>query len=811
MSAALALLAKSQLRFAWRHPLGVAAALLGVVLATTAVVGVHRVAQSLRAELQGAASAAAFGHTHVVTRAPLAEARGELAEVRVELAETDYFELRRRWRRGELPSIETMIPVVDDFLAVGGESYRLIGFEPVAVGGPGAGATPLPATTAPVGQGRADLAAFLTEDVVLAAADAAETIAASGALSGVRVEAVEGAVADGATLFADLPTAQRLLQREGQLDAIWIRAVGTRARLLDWLDGLLPGVAAALPGYADPIIAGFSATARSQWNPLQRFADASTFNLGMLALLSVVMAAFLAAQASFSNAARRRREFEQLAVLGVPFIYPRCLMVVEGLLLGCVGAALGVVAGLVVAQMLLSDALADELAAELDAWLLGKAFFCGVLVTAIGPLFALRPPKIRPGVVAALAAALTAAGLAQGSLGAVFAALLAGCFLQVAGIAPGVGAAVRLVATKLTSRLASRANLRAATAREREIKLALGALSVAVAAAMGMGLMVESLRHDFTAMLQQRVPAGIYVGGSEGAFDDGDVAWLRGLAGVREVRRYGEFDAHLPQGRVLVVAAELDAGEASRYGYRGALTDGAMLNEVGARRLGLKVGDALTVRAGGVEADVHVAHVFRDFGAALPRLLLPLEVAQPFAASMAWRRLSVHADDDEIDQLMATLGRRYGAHRVRDDEQIRRFANAVFDRSFQVSQALAVVALAVAAVGMYAALSTLLNAQARTFRLLSAVGYSRAEIWRQGLAQASILGVVAGLAALPFGVFVAWVLCALVNPQAFGWSIELRFDGAALAYPMLLSVGAAVLAGAVPTYRAAYASTRDAA
>lgn len=803
MSAAL-LLAKSQLRFARRHPLGVAAALLGVVLATTAVVGVHRVAQSLRAELQSAASAAAFGHTHVVTRAPL-------AEVRAALAEADYFELRRRWRRGELPGIETMIPVVDDFLAVGGRSYRLLGFEPVAVGGPGAGTTPLPATTAPVGQGRANLAAFLTEDVVLAAADAAEAIAASGALSGVRVEVVEGAAADGATLFADLPTAQRLLQREGQLDAIWIRAVGTRARLLDWLDGLLPGVAAALPGYADPIIAGFSVTARSQWNPLQRFADASTFNLGMLALLSVVMAAFLAAQASFSNAARRRREFEQLAVLGVPFIYPRCLMVVEGLLLGGLGAALGVVAGLVVAQTLLSDALADGLAAELDAWLLGKAIFCGVLVTAIGPLFALRPSKVQPGVVAALAAALTAAGLAQGSLGAVFAALLAGCFLQVAGIAPSVGGAVRLVATKLTSRLASRANLRAATARGREIKLAMGALSVAVAAAMGMGLMVESLRHDFTAMLQQRVPAGIYVGGSEGAFDDGDVAWARGLAGVREVRRYGEFDAHLPQGRVLVVAAELDAGEASRYGYRGALTDGAMLNEVGARRLGLKVGDALTVRAGGVEADVHVAHVFRDFGAALPRLLLPLEVAQPFAASMAWRRLSIRADDDEIDQLVATLGRRYGAHRVRDDEQIRRFANAVFDRSFQVSQALAVVALAVAAVGMYAALSTLLNAQARTFRLLSAVGYSRAEIWRQGLAQASILGVVAGLAALPFGVFVAWVLCALVNPQAFGWSIELRFDGAALAYPMLLSVAAAVLAGAVPTYRAAYASTRDGA
>lgn len=800
MSATFALLAKSQLRFAWRHPVGLVASLAGVVLATTAVVGVHQVAQSLRTELEDAASTAAFGHTHVLARA--------------ELAEADYFDLRRRWRRGEFSGIEAMIPVVDDFLAVDGESYRLLGFDPVAIGTagtPGGVGTPLASGAGGSWLGSADLAAFLTEDVVLAGADVAEAIAASGSLANVRVEPIAAATADNRTLFADLPTAQRLLGREGRLDAIWIRAVGTRVRLLDWLDGLLPGVAAALPAYADPIVDGFSVTSRRQWNPLQQFADASTFNLGMLALLSVVMAAFLAAQASFSNAARRRREFEQMAALGVPAFYPRFLMVAEGLLLGSLGAAFGVVAGVVVAQLLLGATLADERPVELDAWLLGKAFFCGVLVTALGPLFALRQSKMRPGVVAVLAAALVAAGLAQGSLGAVFAALLAGCFLQIAGIAPSVGAGMRGVATRLSSRLATRANLRAATTRGGEIKLALGALSVAVAAAMGMGLMVESLRHDFTAMLQQRVPAGIYLGDSEGAFDDADVAWVRGLAGVRDMRRYGEFEANLPQGRVRVVAADLDASETARYDYHEALADGAMLNEVGARRFGLGVGDTLTLRTGGIVATVPIAHVFRDFGAPLPRVLLPLGVAQPFAASIAWPRLSIRADDDQLAQLLATLGTRYGSHRVRDDRQIRRFANAVFDRSFQVSRALAVVALAVAAVGMYAALSALLNAQAREFRLLSAVGFARAEIWRQGLAQASILGVVASLAALPFGIFVAWVLCAVVNPQAFGWSIGLRFDASALAYPMLLGIGAAVLAGAVPTYRAAYASSADAA
>ena len=798
MNGALVLLAKSQLRFAWRHPAGVVASLVGVVLATMVVVGVHLTAQSLRAELEASAGAAAFGHTHVVARA--------------ELAERDYFDLRRRWRRGELPGVEAMVPVVDDFVAVGGDSYRLIGFDPVAAGMSGAGAS-VPGDGGGAAWWRGiGFAAFLTEDVVVAGGKVAAAIAESGKLAGIRIAVEAAPAAESNSLFADLPTAQRLLRREGRLDAIWIRVADNRTRLLDWLDGLLPGVAAAFPGYADPTIAGFAVTARRQWNPLHRFADASVFNLGMLALLSVVMAAFLAAQASFSSAARRRREHERLVAIGVPLACLRQLAVAEGLLLGSLGAALGVAAGVAVAEVLLGMAQANAPPAELDAWLLAKACFCGVLVTAVGPLFALRQSRMRPGVVAIAAALLTVAGLAEGSLGSVFAALLAACFLHIGGVVPGVGASVRQLAARLSSRLATRANLRAVATRSREIKLALGALSVAAATAMGMGLMVESLRRDFNAMLQQRVQEGIYLGdgASQGEFADQDVAWIRGRPGVRDVRRYGDFDAHLPQGRVQVSVAELDTWETARYEYEGALPNRAMLNETGARRLGLGVGDSVVVRAGGVAVKVRVAHVFRDFGASMPRLILPLRYAPRFASTMAWRRLSVRAESDAIDRLATALAERYGSDRVRDDMQIRRFANAVFQRSFEISRALAAVALAVAAVGMYAALSSLLSSRGGEFRLLSAVGYSRAEIWRQGLAQTSLLGAVAGLAALPLGIFVAWVLCAVVNPKAFGWNIDLHLDLWALANPLLLSVAAAILAGAVPTYRAAYASGRDA-
>ena len=128
------LLARSQLRFALRHPVGTLTSLVGVTVAVTAVVAVHLVGQSLRIGLETAVNPAIGGYTHVVTRAGLREA--------------DYFRLRERWRRGEpaLTNVQAMVPLVDDYVMVGRDSanqepFRLIGFEPLA-GGEGRGAIP---------------------------------------------------------------------------------------------------------------------------------------------------------------------------------------------------------------------------------------------------------------------------------------------------------------------------------------------------------------------------------------------------------------------------------------------------------------------------------------------------------------------------------------------------------------------------------------------------------------------------------------------------------------------------------------------
>ena len=803
-------LVKSHLRFAKRHPVGPGASLVGVTLAVLAVVAVHLVSQSIRGSLDDPSIG---GHTHVATHPALAE--------------SDYFELRRTWRvasarsvegdtrhsTGTMQAVEAMFPVIEGFVEIAGQPRRIIGFDPVAaaMGGSDGNQAGWRGVGALRGEG---FDRFLVDDVVVAAPVIARDIAADGGvIGGVPVIVIE---APAEVIFADLPTAQKLLDRDTEIDAVWLRVAGVGTRIVDWLDRLLPGIVASLPRHANPLIEGYTVTAASRWNPSRRFADAIIFNLGMLSLLCVFMAAFIAFQASASNAARRRTEQARLLAIGVAPATLRFTACAEGLVLGAVGTAVGIGLGLAVADALLQSAGGTSTGAgagtttvprvlPLDGWVVGKAIACGVLVSTLGPLAEGRfkaKAWFRIGF-GLLAGAVAVLGIANGSLGAAFLALAAVCAVQIVNIVPLAGAAAgRLAVVGRT--LTMRSNLRATAARSSEIRLALGALSVAAAVAIGMSLMVESLRRDFTEMLDVRLAHGIYVdAGNDMAASDIDA--IRALPGVLGVHRYGDLRARLPEGPVDVRLAQLNAGETARYGFDGALPDRAMMNEVGARRYGIEAGDVVTVATGGARVEVEIAHVFRDFGAAMPRIILALDFHSELdAEAVRWHRVSVAASPHALDAVNATLSERYGAAGVRNESQIRALAITVFDRTFVVSRSLTVLALVVAAIGLYAALTALQASRTREFRLLSAVGLSRTELMRLAMSQTVALGATAVLAAVPLGIVIAWILCDFVNPAAFGWSIDLRLDTASVAVPVVLGIASAVAAGAIPAYRATF-------
>ncbi|MGI9331797.1 MAG: FtsX-like permease family protein, partial [Gammaproteobacteria bacterium] len=89
---------------------------------------------------------------------------------------------------------------------------------------------------------------------------------------------------------------------------------------------------------------------------------------------------------------------------------------------------------------------------------------------------------------------------------------------------------------------------------------------------------------------------------------------------------------------------------------------------------------------------------------------------------------------------------------------------------------------------------------------LRALGLTRGQLWMMTQAQTGVLGLVAGVLALPLGLALALILVFAINRRSFGWTMELHVDPAILAEAVAMAILAALLAGVYPGWSMANAS-----
>ena len=69
------------------------------------------------------------------------------------------------------------------------------------------------------------------------------------------------------------------------------------------------------------------------------------------------------------------------------------------------------------------------------------------------------------------------------------------------------------------------------------------------------------------------------------------------------------------------------------------------------------------------------------------------------------------------------------------------------------------------------------------------------------MTQTALLGLVAGILAVPLGVAMAGLLVRVINQRSFGWGMDLAVHFQPLGLGLALAVSAAVLAGLYPAIR----------
>jgi putative ABC transport system permease protein len=138
---------------------------------------------------------------------------------------------------------------------------------------------------------------------------------------------------------------------------------------------------------------------------------------------------------------------------------------------------------------------------------------------------------------------------------------------------------------------------------------------------------------------------------------------------------------------------------------------------------------------------------------------------------------------------------------VQSNRALRTGVFDVFERTFAITAALRLLAVVVAFIGILSALMSLQLEQTRQYGVMRAVGLTRRQLWNYTLIQTGLMGVTAGIVALPIGLALAIILIYVINVRSFGWTMRLTLTPDEFILAFAVAVIAALAAGIYPARR----------
>jgi putative ABC transport system permease protein len=372
--------------------------------------------------------------------------------------------------------------------------------------------------------------------------------------------------------------------------------------------------------------------------------------------------------------------------------------------------------------------------------------------------------------------------------------------------------------------------VRAVTANLSRTAVAAAALTVAVASSVQIGLMIGSFRSTVADWLTQILRADLYVAQS----GDNDsqhntlppefVERLRQLRGVAEVSSVRHLHMNT-EGDLVHLAVyqfansargffRLKAGDPASAWQALETEDVVLISEPFAYRRQLAVGAAITLPSELGPRDFKVAGVYYDYSSDRGVVMMSRNTYNRYWQDRQLSGLGIYVQPGLDLETIRTAIRDAAppdiAVEVRTNRRIREHSLAVFDRTFIVTQVLQILATTVAFLGVLSALMALQLDRAREHGLLRAVGMTPGQLARLVVLECGLLGLAAGLFALPVGVLLARSLAQDINQRSFGWALDLHLTAGPLLQGLCAALLASLLAAIYPALSAARRVPADA-
>lgn len=838
----LSLLTKTSLRYLLHHPWQFGLCILGVALGVAVVTAIDLANSSARAAFRLSTASLTGEATHQIIGGPNG------------LDERLYRELRAE------QVIGASAPVLTGYATLcaqqdcdNGKTVHILGVDPFAEGRFRQYLSDAAFTSA---NNQGSLIRLLTEpNTIIISQATAQTL---GVTTGEQVFLHLGGVAYLSQVVGILTPEDRLTQQA--IEALVITDIATAQELLSMLGrlsridlSLSEQEAEQLKAILPPSVELVSVA--NQTETIEQMTHAFELNLSALSLLALIVGTFLIYNTITFSIVQRRTLIGTLRCIGVTRGQIFTLVLGEAALTSLIGAICGLGLGIVLGRglvNLVTQSINDLYfvmtvrSFQLDPLVLLKGALLGtgatllaalvpaLEATATEPRSVLRRSSIEePFIAAAPRVALFGLLILLIALGVLLipSNSLFFAFSGLFGIVIGCAACVPLLTIVLLGwlqklsgsqlGLLGRMAARDVIASLSRTSIAIAALMIAVSVMIGVGTMVSSFRTTVVDWLDQTIQADIYVAAPSNSANRVDsvlspatvesLSQLPGIVGrsiIRNVLVNG------PAGPVQLIAIEQsgDQSQPARDFVAGdaeqawaALPEGSIIiSEPFSYRTGLGVGDRLSLRTDQGEQSFPIVGVIYDYSSDRGSIFMARSVYQHYWLDTQISSVSFYVDaDSDIDSLIGQMYRQVGQREqlvISSNRDLREGTLEVFDRTFAITSVLQLLATIVAFIGILSALMALQLEKAKQLGVLRAVGLTPRQLWAMVLSQTSLMGLIAGLLAMPLGIALSLILIYVINRRSFGWTLQLHLEPGLFLQALIIALIASFLAGIYPAF-----------
>jgi putative ABC transport system permease protein len=371
-------------------------------------------------------------------------------------------------------------------------------------------------------------------------------------------------------------------------------------------------------------------------------------------------------------------------------------------------------------------------------------------------------------------------------------------------------------------RMAPRAIIRSLS----RTSVAVAALTIAVSVIIGVSVMIGSFRNTVADWLENTLVADIYIAppGLTANQSEADVdPLLRELIadvdGVARVATNRTRQVNAPDypdlPPVNLEAVDFDLAGAGRdYVWLSVenadtvLAAGQVLvSEPFAFRRGITPDKhTITLLTDEGEQTFDIAGVFYDYSTDQGSVLMSRATYDQYWNDPFISALAVFVEPDaDIDTVIDGIEAQLTDYEVivQSNRSLKDNVFAVFERTFTITVALRLLATLVAFIGILSALMSLQLEHTREYGVMRATGMTPNQLRLFTFIQTGLMGIVAGLLAIPIGLVLAMVLIYVINVRSFGWTMQFGIIYGEIAQAFAVAIGAALLAGVYPALQLA--------